>query len=247
MNLQEEFENYIEIWKNESLINNFIYQTCKEKSEQNDLLNNHFNISQVENNMAFSELAFRHFWLLLINQLNHKSKVLEIGVYKGATLSLFKLVSDFLKKDLEIYGITPLNSTGDKYSNYQNLDYRLEIDKLNNLLGLKTDYLNLIVGLSIDEKIKDEIRKHSFDLIFIDGGHDFDTVINDIKISDEILKVGGFLITDDSSSDLNFPTNFIGFRGHAEVSLAINNSEIIKNKYRHLFACGHNRCWKKIK
>jgi hypothetical protein len=55
------------------------------------------------------------------------------------------------------------------------------------------------------------------------------------------------MVADDSSFGLSFPNGFIGFKGHIDVFMAFDQSEIIKNKYQHLFACGHIRCWRKIK
>jgi hypothetical protein len=34
--------------------------------------------------------------------------------------------------------------------------------------------------------------------------------------------------------------------GHEDVARAIDDSSILSTKYKHLFACGHNRIWKKI-
>ena len=50
-------------------------------------------------------------------------KFLEIGVYRGRVLSLIKLLSNLLNKNGQIWGITPLHDAGDKYSNYENIDY----------------------------------------------------------------------------------------------------------------------------
>lgn len=244
---KEDFDLFCSIWRNQEEINALIYDKCYNSSENTTFLWNHFVKTQVENDMAFSELAFRYAWLIILNQLPVNAKLLEIGVFKGGTISLFRLISNHLKNNFEIFGLTPLSSTGDKFSNYQESDFLQDIEFVHSLFELDVKDLNLYKGLSTDGVLKTEVRKNKFDLVYIDGSHDYDCVINDIDLTDEILNVNGFMITDDSSSGLSFPSGFIGFRGHTDVFLALQQSEIVQNKYQHLFACGHIRCWKKIK
>ena len=82
-----------------------------------------------------------------------------------------------------------------------------------------------------------------FDMIYIDGSHNYEDVVIDILFCDELLKQNGLLVMDDASSDLSLGKSSV-FRGHADVALAIKNS-LDTTKYKHLFACGHNRVWLK--
>ena len=142
--------------------------------------------------------------------------------------------------------MTPLNSIGDKYSNYVNDDYRNSISFLFSLLNLNENNTNIIKGLSTNEEVKQELlNMEKFDIIYIDGGHDYETVVSDIELCDKILKTNGLLIMDDASSFLNF-SNHPGFLGHKDVGLAIKDSLDNNDNYKHLFACGHNRVWRKI-
>jgi hypothetical protein len=54
------------------------------------------------------------------------------------------------------------------------------------------------------------------------------------------------MIMDDASSLLNLGPNHKGFPGHSDVGLAIRDHIESKDMYKHLFACGHNRVWKKL-
>lgn len=230
-------------WINSIQTNSEIYQHCLKNSQNIDFLLNHYNITK---NRAFGELAFKYMWLVILNQLPNNSNLLEIGVYKGASISLMSLISNKLNKNFNIFAITPLTNVGDKYSEYDNIDYLYEIKKTYLDLDLDFNENNIINGLSTNENIKKITSKRKYNLIYIDGGHDYDTVINDINFSDSILSENGFIIMDDASVDLYFSNDFEGFKGHNDVAKAINDSDILKNKYKHLFACGHNRCWKKI-
>jgi predicted O-methyltransferase YrrM len=114
-------------------------------------------------------------------------------------------------------------------------------------LGLSLDNTRIIPGLSTDNKCKESAIKHGpYDLVYIDGGHDYETVVNDIELSDKILKTNGLLVMDDASSLLNFKFDHKGFKGHQEVGLAIKDKLDNNPQYKHLFACGHNRVWKKV-
>ena len=102
-------------------------------------------------------------------------------------------------------------------------------------------------GLSTDESVKHLAKEHGlYDIVYIDGGHDYETVINDIELTNKILKKDGLLIMDDASSFLEFNHNHEGFTGHKDVAQAIKDKIDLDNTYVHLFACGHNRVWRKI-
>ncbi len=51
---------------------------------------------------------------------------------------------------------------------------------------------------------------------------------------------------DDASSLLSLSKNHPGFPGHEDVALAIRDDLDKRSNYKHLFACGHNRVWKKL-
>jgi predicted O-methyltransferase YrrM len=110
------------------------------------------------------------------------------------------------------------------------------------------DNTSIIEGLSTDQIVKQSaVDNGPYDIMYIDGGHDYDTVVNDIELSEKILKPGGILVMDDASSLLNLSPNHEGFTGHLDVGVAIRDHIDTKNIYKHLFACGHNRVWIKNK
>ena len=53
--------------------------------------------------------------------------VLEIGIYRGQTLSLFQLLSDHFNIGSNVVGISPLTAAGDSKSSYIELDYEKDI------------------------------------------------------------------------------------------------------------------------
>tara|TARA_R110000868_G_scaffold172996_1_gene409013 strand:- start:506 stop:1264 length:759 start_codon:yes stop_codon:yes gene_type:complete len=241
--LQEDLTYYTNLWKDDANVNNIVYQDFLNKTNSYDFLAKHVEVVH-RYNLGYGEPAFRYLWLLLFNQIPNDGKFLEIGVFKGSILALSQLCAQKSDKVIECYGITPLSPVGDKYSQYANDDYDYSIAFLYHQLGLNLDHTNIIQGLSTDSLVKKAaLANGPYDVVYIDGGHDYETVLNDIELSDSLLKPNGFLVLDDASSDLQFFTTHPGFPGHADVARAVRDDLSKRTNYRHLFACGHNRVW----
>lgn len=244
--LKEEFDHFSSTWKNEPSFNDYIYGFFENKVKQIPFLYSHSNYIGKQN-MGFGELPFHYLWLLLVGKMTKDFKFLEIGVYKGSILSLVKLISNELDKSPQIYGISPLDFTGDKYLNrYDDVNYLECIGQLYAHFNLDISTTILIKGLSTDENIKQSILEEGlFDIVYIDGSHNYDDVVSDIKLSNQLIKTGGYIVIDDSSSLLNMGIKSI-FKGHDDVGNAVKDLLESNPNYKHLFACGHNRIFKKI-
>ena len=203
---------------------------------------------QYKNCSGFGDLGFSWHWYLLVNDMPSNFKFLEIGVYRGRILALIQLLSNLLNKNVKIYGITPLSNTGDKFSKYDNDDY---------LNAIKTSFINSNVSFENTEIIKgfsennDVINKAKesmcYDIIFIDGCHDYENVCLDINNYSEMLKPGGYLVLDDASVFLHDAAFEPGiFLGHRDVGQAIIDNLDNNHNFIHLYAVGHNRIWRKI-
>jgi hypothetical protein len=222
-----------------------IYNNYLNEFNSDELLKSHrFFVEQ--NNLGFGERAFHALWKEIISNQPNEFKFLEIGVYKGQILSLVKLLSDNTHKNIEFYGVSPFNETGDKYSNYEKTDYIGKIKMIFENFNLDLDISkNLIKGDSTDNNIKEIIMsKGKFDVIYIDGCHDYSCVCSDIELSKKIIKDGGFIIFDDASCFKNLPDNF--FKGHHEVCKSIESNMENDNSFKEIITVGHNRVFKKI-
>ena len=240
------FINTCETWVDKQNINEKIFNDFSSYVDRTEPLRKH-EINIHMNNLGYGEKCFWFLWHLLVNEMPKNFKFLEIGVYKGSILSLIQLCSNILDKNPEIIGLTPLSTNGDKYlSSYEDVDYLNCIGQsffINELDILNTTIIN---GLSTDERVKSEIKTCDlFDIVYIDGCHDYEVVMQDIEFVDSILKDGAFMVMDDASSHLNFDKSLNRFNGHEDVAKAIDDSSIL-NDYEHLFACGHNRVWRKV-
>ena len=76
---------------------------------------------------GFGEDAFHSLWYQLFINFRPR-KVLEIGLYRGQTISLWTLLARHLRLDCAVYGISPLTADGDSASNYlKTIDYEQDI------------------------------------------------------------------------------------------------------------------------
>ena len=178
-------------------------------------------------------------WEFLIKTFR-PTNILEIGVYRGQTLSLFTLISKMNKINSEVWGITPLDHTGDSVSKYLDLDYKEDIIKNFKKFDLET--VNLVKSLSNEVKAKNFIESKVWDLIYIDGNHEYEVVKSDFELCFENLNENGIIVIDDSSLYQNFNfenINIPTFNGHPGPSKVVK--EILENnKMKFLFGVGHN-------
>lgn len=199
-----------------------------------------------DNNLGFGEKPFHVMWRELVKKQPINFKFLEIGVYKGQVLSLIKLLSKIYKKNVEFYGVTPLTNVGDKFSNYENVNYERIIKNLFSKFELEIDIENNIIkGLSTDDTIKSKIKNLGFfDLLYIDGGHDYDCVVSDILLMKEISKKNTYVVFDDSSCYKHLSLD--KFKGHIDVCNAIRDFLENDENFVEVQTVGHNRVFKRI-
>ena len=189
------------------------------------------------NRRGFGEKAFHAMWFHIFKQHAPK-KVLEIGVYRGQTLSLFNLLQKYFSIEGEVYGITPLSTSGDEYSNYKKLDYEKDITENFRMFNLPNP--NLKKGYSNDKDMIDFINSKKWDLIYVDGSHDYEIVKSDINVSISNLKKGGILVLDDASLYLNLHKIDGMFKGHPGPSL-VADELVLSDLVTNICNVGHNR------
>jgi glycosyltransferase involved in cell wall biosynthesis/predicted O-methyltransferase YrrM len=151
--------------------------------------------------MSISELLvlFR-----LVKALPDESKILEIGSYRGRSTNAIGCAIKHSKKkiycldiwqDFDKQGLLNQDSKGHTVPPG---DYGVFNDFLKN-----TNWLDqhLIVLKTSVEKASDFLPKNYFDLIFIDGAHDYENVVRDIGVSISSLKSGGLICGHDYRED----------------------------------------------
>jgi hypothetical protein len=201
-----------------------------------DWLSNHYKYFSLENR-AFGEAAFHAMWFFLFNEFRFK-KILEIGVYRGSTLSLFKLLSNKLNYVSEVHGISPFSNAGDSVSSYSGqINYKKDV--INNFKAFNLNEINLHCGYSTDNSMIELIINSKWDLIFIDGNHDLHVVEQDFKFCSDSMNSGGVIVLDDSSLYTDYRPSLYSTKGHPGPSKVADG--IDKAIFTEILSVGHNR------
>lgn len=226
----------------------FMWREFESSVNADPLLKSHRDFIE-RNNFGYGDRPFHWMWNLLIRDIPNDFKFLEIGVFKGQVISLVSLLNRELQKNGTVYGITPLSSAGDKYGTHPNEDYELAIQQLYGALKLTAEDLNIIQGFSNNVDIINLASELGlYDIVYVDGCHDYDVVVSDLTEYREMVKINGYLVIDDASNSLQIPDGLIrmDWRGLPEVSKALADVIEPDERFQHVFAIGHNRVFRRI-
>ena len=192
---------------------------------------------------GFGEKAFHSMWYLLLEKYQF-SNFLEIGIYRGQTISLIGLLANLQKKEIFLQGISPFDNSGDRVSNYVNLDYLNDVNKNFRHFSLKPP--KLLKAYSTDPVAHDVISSLMWDSIYIDGSHDYEVVKKDWAICSKNIKIGGIIVLDDASLNTNYDAPFFAFKGHPGPSKIAD--EILSEyfNFKEVLRVGHNRIFERI-
>ena len=226
-----------EAWKDKENIHKWIHESCTEKVINTSFLNDHRD--WVANHMfGFGEKSFHWMWKCLVDAMPTDFSFLEVGVFRGQVLSLIELLASYTQRKSRRWGVTPLSPIGIGWES----DYGKDIELLHDTFNIPKDY-SIIQYNSTDPKAIEEASKRMYDIVFIDGGHDYETVKSDLKHYTPLVKEGGYLVIDDSACKFHMPFGY--FQGIAEVCKAVD--EVLPNtQFEELFCVVHNRVFKKI-
>lgn len=203
------------------------------------------------NRLGAGETAFHWMWNLIVQEMPQQFNFLEIGVFAGQIPSLMSMCAKRQGKLVHTYGVTPLNSA----DGHPDQDYRACIARVYQQANVPND-LNIIHGYSEDlVSILRAAETAPYDIVFIDGGHGYDTVVSDIKNYAPMVKPGGFLVMDDAANYLNNSTDptamwsntlFDFFHGIEPVARATKEYVDTDSRFVHQFAVVHNRIYKRM-
>lgn len=184
---------------------------------------------------GFGEDAFHAFWFDLISQYK-PTNFLEIGVYRGQTVSLWLLISELLGINVKVAGLSPFEAVGDSVSEYISVD-DYQAETLINCSRFSQKKPRLCKAYSNDSEGIEFIRSGKWDLIYIDGSHDFSIVKQDYEHSRNAINSGGFIVFDDSGLSSKFDPGFVAFKGHPGPSKLVD--ELIASGLEPFVRLGH--------
>lgn len=191
---------------------------------------------------GFGERSFLWMWYLIIQEMPQEFTFLEIGIFRGQTLSLVELIASMQGKKAIRYGITPLSTEGGVWES----DYKADIEFIHNTFNLSKDY-QLLVGLSEDEKIIKQAGKLKLDILYIDGGHEERHIHNDIDNYHGLIKPGGYMVIDDCCNSFRMPFGY--FQGIDSVTKVVDEKlppHSGSNEFEFIISVVHNRIYRKV-
>lgn len=189
-----------------------------------------------EDRRGFGEDAFHTMWFGIFRELR-PSSVLEIGVFRGQTLSLFRLLADINETPCTIVGISPFQGAGDSACVYpQNFDYIADVESHFRHFGLSP--ATLVKAYSTDPAAHEMIQSRQWDVMYIDGNHDYDVAKADWEICSANVRPGGLIVMDDAGGRTSFQPPCFSTKGFPGVSKLV--SEIDPLRFPLVLQVGHN-------
>lgn len=191
---------------------------------------------------GFGEDAFHTMWFLLFREFRPAS-FLEIGVYRGQTLSLALLLARREGFACLAQGISPFSTAGDSVSRYRaGLDY--QADTLKNCARFQLPSPSLLKAYSTDPAAAAIVASREWDVIYIDGNHDYAVARQDWDLCARRVVPGGLIVLDDAGLSTSFrPPGFAtgGHPGPSQLAREINRPPFVE-----ILQVGHNRVFQKI-
>jgi Methyltransferase domain len=193
--------------------------------------------------MGFGEDAFHAMWFLLFREFK-PAAFLEIGVYRGQTLSLAALLSRINGVPCEVQGISPFSSAGDSLTKRYSGKFDYYEDTLKNFEHFKLPVPKLLRAYSTDDAAKTLITSRRWDLIYIDGNHDYEVARQDWTVCAAAVKPGGAIVLDDAGLTTSYRPPIYASPGHPGPSrLAV---EVGAKGFREILQVGHNRVFQRL-
>ena len=197
----------------------------------------------IQEDRGFGEDAFHAMWWLLLCEFK-PTRMLEIGVYRGQVISLWALICErLLKQSYEVHGISPFSPLSDSVSTYlRDRDYMAEV--MGTFRYWRLSQPILVKALSTDPEATAHIQSCSWDLMYIDGSHEYEVVLADYQLCKSHLRPGGLLVLDDASLGGPFHPPCFSFAGHPGPSQVAR--QFADREMQFLGAVGHNNAYLKM-
>lgn len=191
---------------------------------------------------GFGEDPFHVMWHLLFREFK-PGNFLEIGVFRGQTTSLAALLAKTNGVPCDVFAISPFSSVGDSVSRYRtDVDYYEDTLKNFARFGLRRP--TLLRAYSTDPEAVKLIQSQSWDLIYIDGNHDYDIALKDWEHCAANTRVGGLIVLDDAGLTTSYRPPLCATGGHLGPSRLAR--EIDRSHFAEILQVGHNRVFQKL-
>lgn len=222
-----------------------IWEIATEYVDRNPLLSEHRHFIE-KGQFGYGEKQFHYVWDKLFSVMPDDFKFLEIGVFQGQVLSLMSLLNKVSGKKGTIAGVTPLGKEGDQYQTHPDIDYKARIREL--FLAFSLPSPDIYRGQSFDPRIQTLVRADGpWDIVYIDGCHDYPVVMDDLRTYSIMVKQGGYLVVDDAANNKRIPRKLVpqDWFGLADVSRAVDEYIDGHPSWLEVACVGHLRVFKR--
>jgi hypothetical protein len=251
-------------YRNTASHNDAVYDLMTRATLASPLLASHRK-HVVDNRLGFGDTAFHALWNVLLREAVRAFgaiRALEIGVYKGQIISLWKLIAAAEGLAVDVSAISPLRGNAppsfalfrrvrraldrrfreqlDNGNFYPEDDYERAIRELFAHFDIRFDEVNLYRGLSTDPAVLSAQQDLRYHLVYVDGDHTYDGASKDFRTFGDKIVPGGWLVADDAGCMLP-GTRF--WKGHQAVSRAAELLPALG--FVNVFNIGHNRVFQK--
>ena len=198
-----------------------------------------------EEHYGFAQNSWLPYWQAIFRSCNIEN-FLDVGVNSGQFSLLSKYLGKKFNKGVNVWSISPFTGVGDKYSTYEEKDYLKVFEFACDHFGMSIKDFNIIKGLSQDQEVKNQVKSVGYDLIYLDGSHDYEIVKQDIQYYVfELLKSGGIVIFDDCNSYIPFGGTLAHKQGYPDVERAVSELMDDNDEYELLFKITHNKIFRR--
>jgi hypothetical protein len=195
-----------------------------------------------QNGRGFGEDAFHAMWFLLFERFRPTS-ALEIGVYRGQTVTLWKLLARHFGFECQVSCVSPFSAAGDSVSHYaEQVDYFEDMQLNHRHFDLPMPIV--CRHFSTAPEAKTFISAQTWDLIYIDGNHDYEIASCDWAICSSAVGPQKLIVLDDSALETGYRPPRFATAGHAGPSRLA--TELDASQFREIFAAGHNRVFQRV-
>jgi len=207
-------DKYTGIWGDVPEFHNTINESFAEFVNGHELLKKHRDFVE-SNAFGFGERSFGWLFKLVVDEMPKEFSFLEVGVFRGSSLSLIKLLANLSIKKVNRFGVSPMDSSDGHWDS----DYFADVIRIHHELDLKPDY-TIYHGLSTEERIIEKAKSTApYNILYIDGGHTKEVVESDLLYYPQMIKSGGYLMIDDCCNDMKMLWGF--FQGIQPVTDAV--------------------------
>ena len=190
---------------------------------------------------GYGEDAFHAMWYLLLQE-SRPASALEIGVFRGQIITLWKLLSRHFNFACSIGCVSPFTAAGDTVSQYlKGVDYYE--DTLISHRHFSLSLPDFCRNFSTEPEARRFIQSRQWALIYIDGNHDYPVARQDWETCSQTLPPGGIMVLDDAALQTDFQPPCFSNAGHPGPSQVA--AEISAAVYQEIFFVGHNRVFMK--